>query len=110
MENKINRYTVHSNEEFGIGVNLFPRETNLKIQFKLVVPSLPENFPCPSCKPGELIILEDGHTIIVDKQVDAYASKAGFFWSIDEKDPRGQYQMSLLVDGVEVVSYDFWVD
>lgn len=110
MEHMTNRYRVYSNEEFGIGLHFVPQKTNLRVQYKLVVPSSPENFSCSKCKPGELRILEDGHTIIVDQQFDKSNGLAGFYWGIDESDPRGQYQMSLLVDGIDFVSYDFWVE
>lgn len=110
FKNRTSRYSVYPGEEFGIGLRFVPQEANVKVQFILVVPSMPENFPCSECKPGEILILDDGHTIVVDKNIDQSIGHTGFYWGIDENDPKGLYKMSVIVDGLLVGSYDFLVN
>jgi len=98
---KTKNLIVHTDETFGVAVHFASFKPNAKIQIKLIVPSKPENFPCKGCKPGEFVILPDGHTVIVNKIVDSSAGLGAFFWGIDAEDPRGKYQISLTLDDVE---------
>ncbi len=111
MKKKAQDFIVHSGEDFGIGVRFTSIKPNpkIKIQIKLVVPSSPENFPCRTCKPVELTISKDGHTIIINEEVAESLGQTAFYWGIDANDPRGKYQMSLSFDGVQIEIYDFKV-
>ncbi len=111
FEKKAQDLIVHSGEDFGIGVRFTSIKPNpkIKIQIKLVVPSSPENFPCRTCKPGELTISKDGHTIIINEEVAESLGQTAFYWGIAASDPRGKYQMSLSFDGVQIEAYDFEV-
>ena len=100
---------VHTGEDFGVALKFLSKKAKAYMQIKLVVPNSPENFPCGTCKPGELTISPDRHTIIVNRDISSSQGESAFFWGIAASDPRGKYQMSLSFDGVLIETYDFEV-
>ena len=109
FETSASEMVVHSGEDFGIGIRFSGNMAEHNIQILLTPPSLPENFPCSKCKPGELSISEDGRSVVVNQETGSTRSLYGFYWGIDAKDPRGQYQIRLSVDGKEMAAYSFEV-
>ncbi len=108
-EKMVSNYVVRDGEDFGIGFKFASIKSKVKMQIKFIVPSNPESFKCPTCADGELTVMSDGRTIIVNKDIKSIDGKSAFYWGIDSKDPRGKYQISLALDGVKIKTYDFEV-
>jgi hypothetical protein len=101
---KTSDFVVHSNEEFGISFKYFTRKKNVNVTVVLRAPSKSENFGCKGCRPGELIFLRDGKTVVV-KKVENASDYFGFYWGISDEDPRGQYRMEMYLEDVLIDSY-----
>ena len=109
FETSASEMFVHTGEEFGIGIRFSGNLVDHKIQIHMTPSSLPENFPCSKCKPGELSISEDGRSVVVNQETGSIRPLYGFYWGIDANDPRGQYQIRLSVAGKEMAAYSFEV-
>ena len=107
-QRRINQFTVHQNEDFGFTVKFTPSVGTARMKVRLVVPSKPNNFPCPKCLPGELLITDD-HTVEVNTKIDLAKGHTGFYWGIDANDPKGQYELSYYLEDSLIETYRFEV-
>lgn len=74
----------------------------------LRVPNSPQNFWAKNA-----IVDSDEHTVIVDLSKNTSVSGTGdigFYWGINERDPKGRYELRLAVEGSPVQTYTFNVE
>lgn len=107
-EVRTTRTEVYNDEDFGFGVKYKTDKKNIKVKITLKVPNNPKNFPCRTCAPGELKII-DKNTVIVEISQSTTKGEFAWYWGIGKEDPRGKYSIKVELDGRFTKSWDFVV-
>jgi|GEM_PF-4343872 len=97
---------VTAGSELGLNLAFQTKRQHVPIQLRLTVPEKPENFPCTSCRPGQMKISKDRKTVIVNLQTDS-SGVFGFSWGFEKEDPRGFYRIEYDLEGHFIEAFDF---